>query len=456
MQLKQKLIMKNHITLLIPCLFTVLLSYGQYNPIETNHQQHHITKSKYATLASNNLNNWQKVSSKSENAKRQKLDSIIRYNFNEATNSWDKKYLKDSYTYDDNFKETDWVYSSWSESDNSWKGLLKARFGYDEEGNNTDYLEYTWGVNEQWNPTYKEHYTYNSNNELTETLKYTWKYSLGDWLLFEKKQYSYGADGAILKDSTYQLGGTSENWELKSKTEYTYIHGGLPYHIIKYIYESSTQQWIYNEDLLYLYDNIDWLLRSITLFKWNETDADWQRSEVTGFGYDENRGIKESNKVTWNANKQFTSMKKEYCSFDYNLSTDNLLLPYLNTYEQMYYHHQVTNKSLISLNEETELFEKYRELRYFYSSAENTTGINVIKQETANIYPNPAQGNITINYSSNTQWAGFELFDNQGRKILTTKVSNGENIDVSTIIAGVYFYRIIYGEKIQTGKLLID
>jgi hypothetical protein len=65
-------------------------------------------------------------------------------------------------------------------------------------------------------------------------------------------------------------------------------------------------------------------------------------------------------------------------------------------------------------------------------------------ENTAKIYPNPAQSKITIEGYQN-QFYSFEIFDLSGRKMMAkTEInSNRFMIDVGQLLPGIYFLKLV-------------
>ena len=388
---------------------------------------------------------------------KQKLDSLVEFNFNETTQAWDKKFTKDAYLYDNNFNETLYVYSSWSDDDNAWKELGKEISNYDAHGNLTDYIEYVWGVNEQMNPFVKETYSYNNKNELIENVYHAWKNSLNDWAFVEKTVYSYDDKGKRLSDSIYYKYSGSEKWVLSKKVDYQYLNDELLHYIYKSEWDKNTKEWINTEKTWYLYGNIDWLLYTITDYKWDNTNAEWKRYKVSGYSYDDNGEVNYYTETTRDLTLGKYSSNSEKYNFDYNMSFDELVLPYvLKNYHQIYFHHKVINKQLRIRDFEANTWNQYRDIKYYYSPAEKPTVLEEVKQEKINVYPNPAIDRITIQNLNTRQQSTFKLYNNQGVKVMTSALSSNGNINLSGLKAGVYYYQVVCENKVQNGKLMIE
>jgi hypothetical protein len=88
----------------------------------------------------------------------------------------------------------------------------------------------------------------------------------------------------------------------------------------------------------------------------------------------------------------------------------------------------------------------------FLSSTTETAPVNI------HVYPNPSSGLFTIEIS-NQQAATIEILDLTGKTIITKnigEISGTFNMDLSGYAKGMYFVKIVSGDKIITEKLIIE
>ncbi len=80
-----------------------------------------------------------------------------------------------------------------------------------------------------------------------------------------------------------------------------------------------------------------------------------------------------------------------------------------------------------------------------------------IKSSDAILYPNPANDQVTVEFSMAYRSAEFQLTDISGKTIFTTHLSaNRQTVDISALQAGTYFYRISNPKGLEeTGKLVV-
>jgi hypothetical protein len=71
--------------------------------------------------------------------------------------------------------------------------------------------------------------------------------------------------------------------------------------------------------------------------------------------------------------------------------------------------------------------------------------------ENIKIYPNPGKDQITVN--SEFENCKFELIDALGSIQKTGNLIKGNNtINTSSLVQGIYFYRVVHNDTVVTGK----
>lgn len=70
------------------------------------------------------------------------------------------------------------------------------------------------------------------------------------------------------------------------------------------------------------------------------------------------------------------------------------------------------------------------------------------------VNPNPAENTITLS-TGRTELSVFRVFDILGRIVIDQEVSDQEELDVEHLEPGLYYYKLIAGSRLQTGKLWI-
>jgi hypothetical protein len=75
-----------------------------------------------------------------------------------------------------------------------------------------------------------------------------------------------------------------------------------------------------------------------------------------------------------------------------------------------------------------------------------------------NIYPNPNNGNFTIDFKSLTEKTFIDVYDISGRKVFSNVSENEQNINISLeeVNKGIYFVQIKEGDVLNTEKIIIN
>ena len=69
-------------------------------------------------------------------------------------------------------------------------------------------------------------------------------------------------------------------------------------------------------------------------------------------------------------------------------------------------------------------------------------------------FPNPFSKYVTFSIPENQDQITLELFDLQGRKVMSEEIRSGEKVNMSILNQGVYFFNLIIDDKKLTGKLI--
>ena len=90
-----------------------------------------------------------------------------------------------------------------------------------------------------------------------------------------------------------------------------------------------------------------------------------------------------------------------------------------------------------------------------YYSDPGVTGINNIGFAEVRVYPNPATEFIVFGGMESPGAACIELFNIQGKIVLSQEINNSQKVSVQHLPQGLYLYKYSGDSKIYTGKLII-
>ncbi len=386
----------------------------------------------------------------------QKLDSIVKYNFNQATNAWDKKHRKETFYYDSNYNEVNYSYSSWSNADNKWNDLWKEEFKYDENGNQIEFISYSMGKNGKI-PFYKFEYTYNDKDEMVKTNYHLWSKQKNDWDHSAKVITSYNENSKILRDSIVVWNISSAQWEPSELIEYEYraeniiVRNNIFIHDV-YIseWDKNTEEWIYTDRVFY---NTGYERYSIYRYNWMNESNKWEINQLSAHEYDEDHNMisvrTTSDIGTWKPN----NISYNRYSYDYNLGYSELVLPnqIRNSYKR-FYHHKITKKEIHRKEDVTDI--KTSEDIYYYSPLGTTNTIDLNVQQVK-VYPNPMDKVLYIS-ASKKDFEYAMIYNITGSIVRSIILIDGLNtINVSELNKGIYLLKLKGKNKDAVTKRII-
>jgi hypothetical protein len=98
------------------------------------------------------------------------------------------------------------------------------------------------------------------------------------------------------------------------------------------------------------------------------------------------------------------------------------------------------------------LYSQHPLWREFLNMQEILTGVNRIEMQSLQVYPNPVKANLFI--KSELPVEKVEIYDLQGKQIVTGKIENGQPINVSHLPKGVYLVKVYTDKGVAINKLL--
>lgn len=451
-------------TFLLMFMFSVLFSIGQ-NPTVFQ-KKFDAAKEKYTRMLSplqathSNLSPTQQkwifpseILLKSTVASM-KLDSTVSKTWNELAGEWQND-MKDEYHYDDEMRNTMWLYSDWNDETDSWEAWSKTEVEYNADGTVGTMLTYEsslesselklinkmlafydetgrldsvqhWYTEDQqtWNLEGKQHYSYDNSGKLTEmkmwaleedegeefmsVMRYVFSYNEagrmetssmffqieGEEMLFFKTNYHYGGDGKLDYTEDWSLSFMSFQLEKSSKTEFSYSNSGDLQSEIYSEWDAASETWIPDSKDEYTYNNFNY-------------------SEVYFPSYLLFWGIVEETPVSGKA------------------------IAEIETMEWMEGTSKVTDKTIFYYSEGTNTF------------ADKPVNVNF------SVFPNPVSEKVTFNWSGNQSELSLEIYQLTGSRVLEKTVNSGQPVSLAGMENGIYLFKLKNGKQsIHTGKLV--
>lgn len=320
-------------------------------------------------------------------------------------------------------------------------------------------------------------YGQNKNPETPDILvKYSWDNNQQSWIADSGFVYEYNKNGKEIScEARFYDINKPENlaWTLATKTESEYDKDGNRSLMIINSWDANTSDWIQTkkEEYYYAEDFKDSLSKT---FLWDQNQKNWlndqkSESEYDSFGnkvlvvtYDWFEGgaiwtVKSQYEYTCDENRN-TIVQKIYNQdegtgamnlyrskeYEYDLSSSKVWDPCIVEHQN----------SLRSINYRDASGTIYATDTLYYSQVESTSSVmEPLQISNFKIYPNPASYHITIKGSD--EGATFELYSQNGKKVMSCKVQINQQIDVSILPKGFYLYKYLsINGKTKTGKLI--
>ena len=369
-----------------------ILGYSQ-NPIQTNITDYKVrlNEENFKRLNSNNLDfienklrdfnpNQKNNEINSQSFERKlivneevsyRLDSLETISFD--TSGVNSKY---EYSYDENGNQTLYIQYFWNSESQSLFVNYKVELSYDENGNQTLYINYNWDYESQslvpqtkqqysydengnrilwiynnWNPEtqsfvpdVKYEYSYDENRNRTISVQYNWNSESQSFVLNSNEEYSYDENRNRLLYLNYNWDSETQSFVPFSKGEYFYDEKGNINLYTQYLWDLENQSFDYNLKVEYSYDDNG----NLTLFiqsSWNPESQSFVPNYKVEYSYDENGNRTLYIQYYWDSESQsLVTYYKDELSYDEN-GNQTLVI----NYRIQYQYNPETNQETLSL-----------------------------------------------------------------------------------------------------------
>lgn len=232
-------------------------------------------------------------------------------------------------------------------------------------------------------------------------------------------------------------------WENGSKSEFVYDSYSNQTQYINYQWIDSKWVSCAASKFKYIYDSNGNMIQRI-LTEWYENQ--WNNMEKSEYAYDSNN--KETQRINyhWVAN-QWTETNKYEFTFNNSYSSSDIIAPFI-TFKYM------LTSQLYAVWDQTSNDWSINYKNTFYYSEQNTTPIADLNKGEFNVYPNPVSDILSVKYPDHYSLITFELYDLQGRKLMSTEIKSNEPISLKGIHKGMYIYYLITDGQKHKGKLI--
>jgi len=378
--------------------------------------------------------------------------NYIDYDADTISNRWvvDEK---EEYTYDVSGNNTVYIFAEWDTVTGDWVSYYKNEYIFDDGGKNTQNIYYDRDQSTgQWEAGQKTDLVYNAGGNLILELTSYKENDTSEWMLYMKDSIFYDAQGNRTGNINSFLDFLSQSWLANSLNESTYdAAGNLIRTVDSYWIEDTTGgQWspVYKTEYAY---NAGGKIIRYTDYDWYDADSLWIANYKEEFDYDANGNMFQFLDYVW-YDEWFTDYKGTF-TYNNSYSGSDIFLPYFYAeFGGIIFNHMLTRADFFFWDEDAGDFINDEKMAFYYSGISGTA-VAVIRDAGINVYPNPVSGHLSFDSGNDDQMV-FELFDMQGRKILSAVLRNGEKLNMQGLKSGIYFYNLFTGGKEQHGKLI--
>ncbi len=191
---------------------------------------------------------------------------------------------------------------------------------------------------------------------------------------------------------------------------------------------------------------------NITLYlgyMWDESTSQWEGFIKDEYTYDDNGNLEQYISYSSGTDTDpWREMFKFVTTNDNNYSADDLILP-----NDAYFKYK--RLSTIRTHWHRDINDWFNVLKMTYHYSEQIlTGISDVETEKIGLFPNPVSDDISFCFTGNAKTAVLELYDTQGRMVLTKQISNKEQLNLDFLNSGTYLYNIYIDANKHSGKLI--
>jgi hypothetical protein len=366
--------------------------------------------------------------------------------------------LRQTNTYDSRDNMLSDAHEYWE--NDAWVNAWRSTYTYDANGNGVTELVQQWS-NAQWVNLFRYTHTYDGNGNMLTELWEDW--SNGQWVKDDRYTYTYDANGNML--STMDESWSTDQWVNSYRYSYTYDESG---HILSEMEETwSNGEWLKSWRWTDAYNANG---KQISNLRETWSNGQWINDYRYTYTYDANGNMLSMLWENWSNGQWMNDYRYTYTSDTNGHLTSLWHYGWLNS------SWVPTDIGLVNTWLYLVAIADSASNYYFFLSCYNVTFtykiiVTGVVSESGNVpetyslsqnYPNPFNPSTTIRYGlphkTVVQLTVFNTLGQQVAQLVNGEVEAGFHdvkCDGKNLSSGVYFYRILAGEFVQTRKFLL-
>lgn len=340
----------------------------------------------------------------------------------------------------------------------------KSEFIYDLFENCTQTTTYNWDqALNQYVGYQRIDKQFDSKGQMTQEIRYNWNVTLSQWVESYKHEYHLKTVGKDTLSLGYVWDTNTGQWVNNSKTVKTYDSQGQSTLIIWFDWDKDISQWINSAKEENVYDAQGNTIK-FTLYRWNLNYNKWDYDLRMEYSFNDMGKLTRRTGYTVNNYGALRVLDR----WDYTYGSDGKTVEILVSWDRMGSGRLYTDTKI---EEEYDAYgycihsKKYRIIEpdqwqlkdyvdYYYSAIVNS-GISNPTTDVIKTFPNPATEHITFHLAESAQPAMIELYDIQGKKLISQILASDHRVGVAHLKSGMYFYKLIQNKKIFQGKVRV-
>jgi hypothetical protein len=416
------------------------------------------------------------ITSKPVRETKQGLDSVIDQFKNSS--GW-QNYTTTAYSYDEKGNNIQDVIRKWSLDQEIWEPSKRYERVFNDHGKLTTETYYTWAEESQWEGYRKNEVAYNNDQQAILVLEFTWDKENNAWREWFKTENTY--EGKLLKQLVFSKY-VEDNWQNHSRVEYEYDGNDQKTRETMFMFQHESETWLKMSRADFSHDASGYLISTVG-YSWEENNwieqwkeeyaynemgkmttmissvfsENWEQFAKDEHIWDDHGNLLDFNYYDWDPfDSTWVHEIKSESSYNLQYMLSDLLLPFtLSVDYGKYCQNMLTNVQDWEWDEFSNEWEEYTQATFYYSQHE-VTNVPSISNAFLMIYPNPATEFIQIDKDELHDDCDVEVYDLQGRKVLSSPVSGEKKLYVGFLDKGIYLVVISQEGKLLTNKIVIN
>jgi len=338
-------------------------------------------------------------------------------------------------------------------ADYPWQGDFREEYQYDDNEVLIRQLSLILSDSDVWVPARKWEYTYDASGKLTTETQYYLDSFRDQWTGLEKREHacdSLHRDTSVFSYNFYPL---EDIWALSNREQINYDTAG---HIIRRgqsSWRDETQQWNETGKDEYAFDPFGNKILHAS-FGLNSSTKEWVPNYREEWSYDEKGNlVTETYFTDFMENRLWLMGMKSTYQYDLNIRSDQVVWPFDFEEFDMQVFNIITGGKMSVCMAETDTVIDLASIAMYYSPME-VLGLQPKKTEIVPWYYNTSTKTLIVDTSIAP--TTVQLYDLQGRQVLSRKVTSSTTLSLNELKKGLYLIRINVSGTVQRGKLVVD